>query len=579
MYTQGKLYRIGRRWAVLLALMVSVARVVADTLPIEQRIAPLPSVFSQTSTQELEQLGNDYLLRRGEPDSAALCFTAIVQRYNDHLLQTTADLRSAISAMNGLEYLDIYYYKDFRRAIAYIIESQHVAEHIDARDRLPEIYIAIGDLHATLFNVSSASAVDTVCARHALDYFRRAYSLSVELQKWPQSVVSIINLLQIADDLGALDSIVDDVQHFGQQQIPDSVMLSRFAHLMCQAVSAKQQGDYPQALDFYERMLQAIDTDQTRGRCQLLVDLNKAKLYGTMGDVEKRFQCYCDLLPWAQENEVEEVQVDAYRAFADYYALKGKTDEAERNQLLYLRHKDSLLNVRHAADIEYIQVLTEWKEREAEIVTWSRRTHEQQTATWVAGLLAFLFLLGCAYLAWHNFGLRKRYRTLYRQNMNLLSDIEQERRKLAEQTFTAPLAESESDLGLQTDEATPAAQAEEPDHELQIRIRQVLELDEEVFSADFSVRRLADIVGEKYWRVSQVINDEWGKNFNTVLAEYRILEACRRINDAEHYGHLTIEGIAQSVGIKSRSNFSNTFKQIVGMPPSEYLKLARTPIE
>ena len=47
------------------------------------------------------------------------------------------------------------------------------------------------------------------------------------------------------------------------------------------------------------------------------------------------------------------------------------------------------------------------------------------------------------------------------------------------------------------------------------------------------------------------------------------------MNDREHYGHLTIEGIAASVGIKSRTNFSNNFKKITGLSPSEYQRQQR----
>lgn len=152
------------------------------------------------------------------------------------------------------------------------------------------------------------------------------------------------------------------------------------------------------------------------------------------------------------------------------------------------------------------------------------------------------------------------FRVLYEQSLQKLSDAEEERQTLTENNESSEQPKTEE---------TPT------DTELVRKIRQVLELNSEVFSPDFTIRRLSELVDEKYWLVSQVINDEWGKNFNAVLAEYRILESCRRINDTEHYGHLTIEGIAQSVGIKSRSNFSNTFKTIVGMPPSEYQKLAR----
>lgn len=108
------------------------------------------------------------------------------------------------------------------------------------------------------------------------------------------------------------------------------------------------------------------------------------------------------------------------------------------------------------------------------------------------------------------------------------------------------------------------------------RIKCVMDNVEVITNQEFSVKRLSELVGEKYWIVSQVINDRYGNNFNAMLAEYRINEACRRLSDSEHYGQLTIEAIAQSLGFKSRSNFAATFKRITGLTPSEFKKMTKT---
>lgn len=79
----------------------------------------------------------------------------------------------------------------------------------------------------------------------------------------------------------------------------------------------------------------------------------------------------------------------------------------------------------------------------------------------------------------------------------------------------------------------------------------------------------------KYNYVSQVISERFHKNFNTLVAETRIREACRRMADTEHYGNYSVEGFALSVGFKSRTNFSQVFRRITGLSPSEYIRMAR----
>jgi AraC-like DNA-binding protein len=75
--------------------------------------------------------------------------------------------------------------------------------------------------------------------------------------------------------------------------------------------------------------------------------------------------------------------------------------------------------------------------------------------------------------------------------------------------------------------------------------------------------------------VSQVINEQMGKNFNALLNEYRIQEACRRFNDIANYGNYTIEAIGNSVGYNSRSTFITQFKSVTGLTPSEFQKMAK----
>jgi YesN/AraC family two-component response regulator len=99
---------------------------------------------------------------------------------------------------------------------------------------------------------------------------------------------------------------------------------------------------------------------------------------------------------------------------------------------------------------------------------------------------------------------------------------------------------------------------------LVFRVQQILGNAEAVCQHDFNLSQLAKMADSNTTYVSQVINEYYGKTFSTVLANSRIKEACRRINDErEHYSNITIEGIATSVGFKSRTAFINAFKRPV----------------
>ena len=59
--------------------------------------------------------------------------------------------------------------------------------------------------------------------------------------------------------------------------------------------------------------------------------------------------------------------------------------------------------------------------------------------------------------------------------------------------------------------------------------------------ADFSLERLAELVGSNSKYVSQAVNEHYGKKFSSFVTDYRIRLACRCLADDEAYGAYTIE--------------------------------------
>lgn len=75
--------------------------------------------------------------------------------------------------------------------------------------------------------------------------------------------------------------------------------------------------------------------------------------------------------------------------------------------------------------------------------------------------------------------------------------------------------------------------------------------------------------------VSQTVNEIFRCNFSTYVNQVRIREAMRRLGNNPKYAYYSIEGIAESVGFKSRSGFTAWFKRIAGLSPSEYRRMAQ----
>lgn len=90
-------------------------------------------------------------------------------------------------------------------------------------------------------------------------------------------------------------------------------------------------------------------------------------------------------------------------------------------------------------------------------------------------------------------------------------------------------------------------------------------------SEDLSLYDLAQELDINKNYLSHIINDSLDTNFYNLINSYRIEEAKKMLTDS-NYENLSVEGIAQSVGFKSRSVFYPVFKKFVGETPTEYKK-------
>ena len=111
--------------------------------------------------------------------------------------------------------------------------------------------------------------------------------------------------------------------------------------------------------------------------------------------------------------------------------------------------------------------------------------------------------------------------------------------------------------------------------ELYGRILRYLNTTEDYCDHDFCLNILAKKLQSNTKYVSQAINDVGHKNFRSLINEYRISVARRRLLDKDNYGNVTIQYLATSVGFSSTSTFNSVFKKMTGLTPTMYEKLGK----
>ena len=138
--------------------------------------------------------------------------------------------------------------------------------------------------------------------------------------------------------------------------------------------------------------------------------------------------------------------------------------------------------------------------------------------------------------------------------------------------FEWGLLMSAKNSDVKTETLSPASESEsDPDWD---RLRQALEQQKIYQESELSVASLAATLKIPQYRLRQLIVQKLGyRNFNALLHQYRLADACRRLRDPEQ-NHIPILTIALTVGYRSINPFNAAFKEKLGITPSEYRKSA-----
>lgn len=294
------------------------------------------------------------------------------------------------------------------------------------------------------------------------------------------------------------------------------------------------------------------------------------------------------------------VCLDVLVKYADYYDSVGNYKAASSYRARYQREKDSIYDTNEFEAVKNEQLLYEMNKYDEYIASLNAREKERlQTISrqrlTIAGVTVVTAVIGVLLLlVYRQKGkIDKSYNDLFVINRDFVKQQEFTRQRMLE--LNNRLKSSEAELAAlrasqehsngageapDTAVATTADDADGKNKTLAISedmrrklldaVIDVMENSTEFCSSDFSLARLATLVGSNSKYVSLVINDTFHKTFKNYVNDYRIRLACLRMADTGTYGSYTLNAIAESVGFKSYTTFVELFRKVVGITPSMY---------
>lgn len=336
---------------------------------------------------------------------------------------------------------------------------------------------------------------------------------------------------------------------------------------------------------------------QPRYLCSSYIQLYKN--YIALGDRDSTLKYLRLCESTAVKHGILHVCLDVLVKYADYYDSVGNYKAASSYRARYQREKDSIYDTNEFEAVKNEQLLYEMNKYDEYIASLNAREKERlQTISrqrlTIAGVTVVTAVIGVLLLlVYRQKGkIDKSYNDLFVINRDFVKQQEFTRQRMLE--LNNRLKSSEAELaalrasqkqptdgaGEAPDTATTADDADGKNKTLAISedmrrklldaVIDVMENSTEFCSSDFSLARLASLVGSNSKYVSLVINDTFHKTFKNYVNDYRIRLACLRMADTGTYGSYTLNAIAESVGFKSYTTFVELFRKVVGITPSMY---------
>ena len=530
-----------------------------------------------------------FLEEEGKRDSALVCFTVLANRYFEgHKSEHDIELATMAMANLGVLYMTFYY--DYQKSYEYLLNARGLAEKHHQDKALPVIYNALA-------NVLNVSQGDAESQQEQEQMLRKAFRSAVSQNQETGALTSFCNLFTNA--VKQLDSDIVTRELPAMEQLPMADTLrSHYRDLVCQAVRAFADGDYSRAAAFMQQAADHTWNTDVYSRTELGDYMQAIDFYLMAGNQNAAEQLLNNMLRNAREENGKDVLPQIYFKLADLFAHRGDSALHDHYLFLYYKANEAQQAEGNVGDVPNVKLLHDLSLVNEEVKALNEKRRMQQALLLGA---AFVILVICI-LLWRLYVSYRRvdqaHYDLYLRNKQLLEEEQRQRDTIAsgQQAFSSLKAENEqlrnalaaaseqaatpqagSPKPAQPGEATAAAHTQQDLallKEIYDRVIDFFDHSNDIYLQGFTVMRLSEQLGLRNHDVSRAIGEFSDGNFNALLATYRIKEACRRMSDTGHYGCYTVEGIAESVGFKSRTNFAVLFKQQTGLTPAVYMKMS-----
>lgn len=549
----------GRLRAAILMMLLLLTTVVCPcaALAARQDFGAINATLRQLDDNDINIAASRYLYERNRPDSALIYYSYLVTRRDGG--KHTLDDHGMAAVLFNMGYLYTAHFYDYQKAFYYL----NRALELSRQKGLPDVEAYTCANIAAIFSQEMNVSGDLSLADSTIFYLRQSLRITVREGMDALTQRCYINIISEVMENADEKNLQATVSELAGCPLRGNSTMAQYARLLRDGITAYTRGDNARALTAFRHMERLVShpprerntDDSEMKRYLFMARYFQSFAYNKLGQYDMSVRLLTGLADYVRNEHLYDFSVLCYKRLSLTYRKKGDTAAADRALLSCYKARERVLRefkINRLHNMEFLRRLEESNNKTL------RLQQRHRTDSIVVGALAVLVMVTVCFLIL----VKRKNKELEFKNRHLYTYL------LDRNTPPPGPAEPK-------ERYSDSRLADTRKETIKSKIADVLAHSDDIYGQEFSLDQLSALVGERYHDVSQVINQAYGKSFYQLLSDARIDEACRRMSDEETYGALTLEAIGQSVGFKSRSNFSTAFKRKTGLSPSEYLRMAR----
>ncbi|MCF8403890.1 MAG: tetratricopeptide repeat protein [Bacteroidales bacterium] len=288
---------------------------------------------------------------------------------------------------------------------------------------------------------------------------------------------------------------------------------------------------------------------------------NMGMLSQELNDTKNAEQYLLKSLQIADSIQSRNLMIQIHQSLSEIYSFRGSFQKALDHHIMFSSLKDSLFRQQSQNSLADLETRYQLEKKEQKIALLNNDNKYQKLKVKDYKTRMYFLVFGLIIISilsmflFHQYNEKnKAYKKLVEKNQDFI----QHEKMLREQ--------------LSRKKADTKNKSKPENHPKLIReILNLFEKEKPYLNQDINLKEIADKLETNPKYISQAINENFNKNFNSFINEYRIRLAMKYLVNGVKDKY-SIEGISEKVGFHSKSAFNIAFRKMTGVTPSFYIK-------